>query len=256
MVSLVRLSRPFVVAVVVERSIAAAARATAASLRAGADAVELNLAALTHADQPQRPFFRRFAPPVYTSCRRAAFMRVYGRRFARLPARSEETRMDLQLEAVRRGAAGVDIEADTFAPSASGWTRDRGAVRRQREVIAAAHRRGATVICSWHPPHKLTFAEALRAVRTLAERGADFVKIVERTRNVPEALDSAAISRRLRDRLPVPFVMLPLGPGAETVRPLMTAFGAAYLLARPPVGSNRLPAQPLVARARQLVDLL
>ena len=256
MVSLDRVPRPFVVAVVVERTMAAAARATAASLRDGADAVELNLASLGRADQPRRAFFGRVARPVYTSCRRAAFMRVYGRPFARLPVWSEETRLGRQLEALKLGSAGLDIEADTFAPSASGWTKDREAIRRQREVIATAHRRGCAVICSWHPPHKLTEAVALRAVRTLAGRGADFVKIVERTRNVVEALDSAAISLRLRDRAPVPFVMLPLGPGAETVRPLMTAFGAAYLLARPPVGSNRLPAQPLVARAQQLVGVL
>ena len=79
--------------------------------------------------------------------------------------------------------------------------------------------------------------------------------MVERVRNLDEALDSVRLSLRLQEWCDFPFIFLPLGPGAERVRPYMTAFGAAYLLARPPVGSNRLSAQPPVARARALVDL-
>jgi 3-dehydroquinate dehydratase len=255
MVKLTKLSRPFVVAVAVERTAAAAARAVAASFRDGADAVELNLSSLPETEQPTSAFFRKHRGPIYTSCRRAAFMGVYGDRLARLPAWSDETRMDLQLAALGHGAAGLDIEADTFAPSPDEWTRDRRAIRRQRAVAAAARRRGAAVIFSWHPPRALTFAEALRAARALEARGADFIKIVERVRNEREALDAVAISLRLREKLATPFIFLPLGPGAARFRPFMSAFGAAYLLARPPVGANRLPAQPLVAKARALVDL-
>jgi len=255
MVRLTKLSRPFVVAVAVERTVAAAARTVAASFRDGADAVELNLASLPETDQPESSFFRKYRGPIYTSCRRAAFMQIYGAKFARLPAWSDEARMDLQLAALDCGSAGLDIEADTFAASLDEWTCDRGAIRRQRAVAAAARRRGAAVIFSWHPPRALAFAEALRAARALAARGADFVKIVERVRNEREALGAVAISLRLQEMLATPFIFLPLGPGAERFRPFMTAFGAAYLLARPPVGANRLPAQPLVAKARALVDL-
>ena len=86
------------------------------------------------------------------------------------------------------------------------------------------------------------------------DRGADFVKIVERVRTRAEALDSLAISLVLREKLGRPFVFLALGAEAVRFRPFMTAFGASYLLARPPVGANRLPAQPL-ASARATVDL-
>jgi 3-dehydroquinate dehydratase len=182
-------------------------------------------------------------------------MRVYGAEFARVPVRQDEVRMDLQLAALAAGSAGLDLEADTFAPAPDEWTRNGRALRRQADVVAAAHRKGRAVIYSWHPGRKLGWGEALRTVNTLRARGADFVKVVERVRNLDEALDSVRLSLRLRERCDFPFVFLPLGPGAERVRPYMTAFGAAYLLARPPIGSNRLPAQPPVARARALVDL-
>ena len=255
MVRLVQVPRPFVVGVVVERDTAAARRATVASFRDGAGAVELNLASLAHDAVVARGFFAGLLGPIYTSCRRAPFMRVYGAKFARVPVRPEETRMELQLAALAAGSAGLELEADTYAPSPDEWTRDRRALRWQAEVVAAAHRARKAVVYSWHPRRKLGWAEALRAVQALRARGADFVKVVERVRGVDEALDSVRLSLRLRDRCDFPFVFLPLGPGAERVRPYMTAFGAAYLLARPPVGSNRLPAQPPVARARALVDL-
>jgi 3-dehydroquinate dehydratase len=255
MVRLVDVPRPFVVGVVVERDIAAARRALVASFRDGAGVAELNLASLAENQFPTRKFFLGLRGLVYTSCRRAPFMRVYGAKFARVPMRREETRMELQLAALAVGSAGLDLEADTYAASPDEWTRDRGALRRQAEVVAGAQRARKAVIYSWHPGRKLGWTEALRAVNVLRARGADFVKVVERVRNLDEALDSVRLSLRLRERCDFPFVFLPLGPGAERVRPYMTAFGAAYLLARPPVGSNRLAAQPPVARARALVDL-
>ncbi|MDB6170262.1 MAG: type 3-dehydroquinate dehydratase [Verrucomicrobia bacterium] len=255
MVSLTQLKRPFVVGVVAERDAGAARRAASAAFREGADAVELNLASLDDDDLPGRAFFARLPGPVYTSCRRARFMTVYGAKFRQLSARADARRMELQLSALVAGAAGLDLEADTFAACADEWTRERGALRRQAEVVAAAQRARKTVIYSWHPPRKLAWREASRAVAALRDRGADFVKVVERVRSVSEALDSVRLSLRLRAAHDFPFVFLPLGPGAETVRPFMTAFGAAYLLARPASGSNRLPAQPLVARARALLDL-
>lgn len=253
-VRLSRLRRPFVVSVVVETSMTAARRASSAAFAAGADAIELNLASL-RGGMPDPRFFRETPGPVYTSCRRAGFMRVYGSAFRRSNARSEELRMDLQLAALAAGSAGLDIEADTFAPCADEWTDDRPSIRRQRQIAAIAHRNGADVIFSWHPPRKLNGSEALRAARSLQARGADFVKIVERVRDAREALDSAAISLKLAEALSVPFIFLPLGPGADRIRPVMTRFGGAYLLSRPPVGSNRLAAQLPVALARALVDL-
>lgn len=253
MVSLQNLPRPFVVGVVVERTAAAATRSAESAFQDGADAIELNLASLRDAPGPE--FFRRAHGPVYTSCRRAGFMAVYGKKFGRLPELSDDERMQRQFNLIAAGSAGLDIEADAFAPDPGEWTRDRAAIRRQTQLAAATRRAGAAVVFSWHPPRKLRMAEALRAACTLRDRGATFVKIVERVRSRAEALDSLAISLRLGERFAGRCVFLALGPEAVRFRPLMASFGAAYLLARPALGSNRLAAQPPVARARTLADL-
>src|SRR6187401_2484912 len=134
MVSLTKLPRPFVVGVVVERNASAATRAAAAAFRTGADTVELNLASLRDDAGLDRRFFSRFQRPVYTSCRRAPFMAVYGATFARLPVLADEERMARQVALFAHGSAGLDIEADTFAPGRDEWTDDRVAVRRQRDL--------------------------------------------------------------------------------------------------------------------------
>ena len=256
MVTLLNAKAPFVVGVVVERSVTDAEHVAGAAFTAGAHSVELNLASLKTPSQIDEGFFVRLQSPVYTTYRRAPFMAIYGPRFSRLPACTDEHRMAQQTRMLCVGSAGLDIEADTFAPNRDEWTNDRAALRQQRTVAATAHHYGAAVIYSWHPPRKLTLREALHGARALRNRGADLVKIVERVRTRADALHSVAISLALRDKLDHPFIFLALGKEALRFRPLMTAFGAAYLLARPPVGANRLPAQPPVAHARALVSLV
>lgn len=256
MVSLLRLKTPFVVGVVVECKVTHAERVAAAAFAAGAHLVELNLASLKDSTQIDEGFFVRLRSPVYTTFRRAPFMAIYGPQFHRLAACTDAHRMDRQTQLLHFGSAGLDIEADTFAPNHDEWTNDRAALRQQRAVATLASQNGAAVIFSWHPPRKLTLKEALRAAHSLRDRGADLVKIVEKVRTRADALNSVAISLALRDRLDHPFVFLALGKEAVRFRPLMTAFGAAYLLARPPLGTNRLLAQPPVARARALIGLI
>jgi len=256
MVSLLALTHPFVVGVVVERNVKAASRAASAAFRAGAHSIELNLASISNQTSINGKFFNHLRLPTYTTYRRAPFMAVYGPKFTHLPACADDERMARQITLLDYGSVGIDIEADTFAPNRDEWTDDRSAIRRQRTLASTAHQRGAAVIWSWHPPRKLTLKEALSAARSLQDRGADFVKIVERVRTRTDALNSIAISLALRDKLDQPYVFLALGKEADNFRPFMTAFGAAYLLARPPVGANQLTAQPLVARARALVDLI
>ncbi len=246
-----RLKSPFIVGVVVEQSTGEAVRSLRAAFREGADAAELNLPPLVSI--PRRLFAT--AHPVYTSCRRAAFMGVYGRAFAQLPVLTDEARMECQLAALELGSAGLDIEADSFAPSPDEWTHARGAVARQQRLSELTRRRGRTTIFSWHPPRKLTLPEARSRARLLRDRGADFVKIVEVVRSREEALDSLRISLTLHEELDFPFVFLALGREAVRFRPLMTRFGSAYLLARPSRGANCLPAQPTVTTARAVLAI-
>jgi hypothetical protein len=163
--------------------------------------------------------------------------------------------MTRQMDSLAAGSCGMDIEADCFAPATDEWTTDRGAVRQQQWLAARAHAQRRSVIFSWHPGRKLSLSEARRRAQQLRDRGADFVKIVETVASDEAALDTVRISLALRRELNFPFVFLALGEAALQFRPFMTHFGAAYLLARPAGGENRIGAQPLVAPARTIVDL-
>ena len=92
-----------------------AARAAAAAFREGADAVELNLASLRRDDGANRAFFPGLGRPVYTTCRRAGFMAVYGPRFARLPVVADDRRMARQLALAASPVNGITFCEGCFA---------------------------------------------------------------------------------------------------------------------------------------------
>lgn len=242
---------PFVVGVVVEKEGSAAESSLQNASVEGADCAELNLASLPVISSK---WFNR-SMPVYTTCRRAAFMRIYGEKFRHLPELSDEERMEKQRDAFYSGSAGLDIEADTFDPDPEEWTENREAVARQKALAREARDIGASVIFSWHPPRKLCLKEAETAIGSLMDRGADFVKIVEQVRTREEALDSLFISARLWEKGFTRFIFYGLGESAISFRLLTCSFGSAYLLARPKVGGNQIAIQPEVWRARALLDL-
>jgi len=244
---------PFVVGVVVEKSLMEARNSIKLSYREGADAVELNL---PNIDKVNDGLFNAVPIPVYTSCRRAGFMAVYGERFAGMSPLSDVARMEKQLEAFAAGSAGLDIEADTFDPNFDQWSEKIQTVERQREIADTVHDKAGTVIFSWHPPRKVTLSEACEKMQALEGRGADFVKVVERVADKDEAIETLRISLHLRERFNTPFIFLALGAAAVPFRPLMCSFGAAYLLARPSRGGNQIAEQPLISTAKSMIDLL
>ena len=64
MVSLLALTHPFVVGVVVERNVKAASRAASAAFRAGAHSIELNLASISNQTSINGKFFNHLRLPT------------------------------------------------------------------------------------------------------------------------------------------------------------------------------------------------
>jgi len=258
MVKLHELKKPFVVGTVVENDLEAAKRAVQGSVEHGAHAVELTLSGLypNHANPVDYCDFAEYGVPVYTTFRRSAFMKIFGADFADLPAVDDERRMEFQKALFSQGLAGIDIETDTFDPNEDEWTDQGEAVERQMTLADGIRQSGGSVIFSWHPPRKLTFEQAASAVEEMRRRGADMVKIVEQTHDLSEVFHSIETCYRLRRKFPeAPFIFLALGEEAPPFRHLMTHFGASYILARPPVGGNRLAVHPPVKRALEAIRL-
>ncbi len=114
---LTTLPRPFLVNVVTDRTPDAAVATMRSARFEGAHAHELNLPALPDADpDTMRAVIAAPGQPVYTSCRRARFMTVYGLPLESVPQWGDEERMERQIAALGLGAVAIDMELDTFDP--------------------------------------------------------------------------------------------------------------------------------------------
>jgi len=268
------LRRPFVVGVVYDDDVRAAAETVRRGTRDGADAFELNLPRLGCPDaEALATVVEATDRPVYTSCRRAPFTDVYGPSAHRPRPMAEEARMAAQLAALRYGSAGIDMELDTFDPHpapppgtpemdaavrAGGppreVTEDPRAVRRQRDLIAEVHAAGAEVVLSCHTACALGDAEAERLGVLMAGRGGDLLKIVAAARDSEDTLALLRATVRMAARLSVPFTLMPVGAGAHRSRFVLPLLGAAWAFGQVSHGPGGFRQMPLVRELRAVFD--
>lgn len=273
---LTALPRPFIVCVVTDRTIEAAVATMRLAQLDGAHAYEINLPALAGDDEMRlSEAIAAVDGPVYVSCRRREFMRVYGMRGDSVPNWSDEVRMRRQLEAATLGASAIDIELDSFDPQpapplgtpaadAFGATEgppaeltvDPGAVVRQRATAADAKRAGAEVIFSCHTGRP----QAIDSLREIAghavERGADLIKIVTPCQTRAHLYDLLEATARLHAELPVPFTLVGAGPAGQLSRVIGANFGSAWLLGQQTLTPGGFHPQPLVSQLRETIRLM
>lgn len=200
----------------------------------GAHAVELNLPAISDITNGELQALIDKSPiPIYTTCRRAPFMTVYGFALETLPAWSDDKRMEQQLAAIHTGSVAIDIEMDTFDPhpapplgtpdslafaatpgSAAELSHNRVALSRQREVIAEAHTAGAEVILSCHTGRPQSTEQLVQVAHDAAARGGDLLKIVTPCRHSKDLVALLDATARIQDTLPIPFIMVGAGEPA------------------------------------------
>jgi len=270
------LPRPFIVAVVTDRDPAAALATMRLARIEGAHAAELNLPLLADADPVALTAAMRGAGLVpYVTCRRRAFMAVYGVDPATLPEWPDDERMARQLAATDLGAAAIDIEMDTFDPRPAPprgtpealafaatrgvpaeWSHDPTAIARQREIVAAAHAAGADVIVSCHTGRPCT-TETLVAIATDAvDRGADLVKIVSPCPTRADLYALLEANTCCAQSLPAPVSIIGAGAAGDFSRLLGPHFGAAWAIAQLTFTPGGFHPQPLIAQVRETIRLV
>ncbi len=238
MARLSEVARPFLISVVVEREPERIRAALESSRAGGAGAVELNLAQIAAGDLGAvREIAAACELPVYTACRSAGFMRVYGFDSG-LDALDDAARTERQL-AMLGPCCAVDVE---FEGSTA--------------VIEHVHAMGFEAIVSRHAEGPLTAGETLVLARRMSECGADFVKIIQRH---SAAVDRAELWRAamfLREHLAVPFVLLSMGPGEMFVRWMACHLGSSYAFVRPPGATRYYAGHPPLDEMRALWSVL
>lgn len=260
------LPRPFIVGVIAERTTAAAARVRGLAARDGADAFELNLPPLhgaTAADLAS--LFAGSKGPMYTTCRRRAFMAVYGIEPNDLPDWSDEERMQRQLTLIASGSVAIDMELDTFDPNPApplgseaaehfaatagepaelSWS--NSAISRQRDITAAAHALGADVLMSCHTGRPQPVDGLLAIAATAIDRGADLLKIVSPCRDRRDLAALFEATARLSATTDLPFAIIGAGPAGKVSRLIGGHVGSSWLIGRPSGVVHGFPGQPSI----------
>jgi len=253
---LTQLPRPFVVAVVVERTAPAIAAEMQRSAYAGAHAYELNLPLVDPKDwEALRAILAGSERPVYTSCRRAAFMEVYAR--GAVPSWGEDERVARQLALLEEGSVALDIELDAFEPAqASGVATGEAAVKKQVETAAIAHELGKEVIFSCHATDPLSRDEIVGCVRLAEERGGDLAKVVAPARDEEQALEYLAAAAVIRRTGMLPTTVVASGAAGRITRLVAPALGRSWALCQERFSDGGFLDQPPVAEAREALRIL
>jgi hypothetical protein len=242
----------------------------------GAHTFEINLPAL--AQEPERNLAKTFTAgpePVYTTCRRRSFMKVYGIDEASLPDWTDDERMARQVAAIALGSSAIDIELDTFDPMPAPpigtteaelfaqtfgppaeLTNSAAAVARQKEVAAHAKEMGVEVLFSCHTGRPQTVESLIEIAETAVSRGADMVKIVTPCRDRTDLFAVLEGTSRLATLLPVPFTLIGAGEAGQLSRVVGANFGSSWLIGQQTMTPCGFHPQPLVSQLRETVRLL
>lgn len=270
------LSRPFIVCVLTDRTVDETIATIRLALYEGADAYELNLPALKGVSlETIAPILTATDRPIYTSCRRADFMTVYGLSLRELPVWSEAVRMKRQLDALSLGSVAIDMEMDTFdphpappldSPEAAAFAQGRGepaelthdpaALARQREIIDAAHEAGAEVILSCHTGRPQSSDRLIALAKLALERGADLVKIVSPCPRLDDLLALFEATGQLKNLMPIPYTLLGSGETGSLSRTIGVTLGSGWALGQQALVPGGFHPQPLVAHLREILRLL
>jgi 3-dehydroquinate dehydratase type I len=267
-----RLTRPFICADLSEKTVRSFVRRIEeieGSFRA--DSFEINLAPLK-AGRVGDIFSVTDRPCIVTN-RRPRVMRSYG--FSRLRAIGERDRMRRMLSALDAGAAALDMEIDTFdfhgeqgKPQFGSkeeeayarnprsrpveFTENRTAMREQEKVIGQVHAVGGEVLMSCHSQLRMKARTAIELGGTMADRGADFAKVVMMTFDSRDVLRLLSCVLEMKSRENIPFNLMNQGPGAHIGRLLSAAFGSAWVFCRPEKGFV-YHGQPTVREAKEFL---
>jgi 3-dehydroquinate dehydratase len=273
---LTTLPRPFIVAVATDRSVESTLATIRQAANQGAHAIELNLPAISDAtDHELKQMLGESPIPVYTSCRRAPFMGVYGFRDGEVPVWADEERMERQLAALHFGSRAIDMEMDTFDPhpappigsaEASPFASEPGepaeltddpvAIACQREIINEAHTAGAEVILSCHTARPQSVEQLLAIGKRAVERGGDLLKIVTPCRNAADLLALLQATVEMKQCLRIPFILVGGGQAGLISRSIGVNFGSSWIIAQVERTPDGFPDQPLVREVVEMSRLL
>lgn len=255
------LPRPFICGSLREPTVADTVATIQNSVQHGATAFSLHLSRLEPQERTHENLSRIFA------CTDAPILSLNYRNDR---PKSDEERVGEQLDAVRAGAAAVDIPGDTFDPHPADWfaaeagrvfdgrprevAADASARRRQQELIAEVHDLGAEVMLSAHVRMPLGAEVVLEAVEDFAARGADMAKVVTLCLSDEDVVEAVRTMLLLRERVALPYQFQCHGERGKLTRMLSPMLGSMLVFANDHYTTRSLSAQPLIESMRAVFE--
>lgn len=240
--------RPFVAAIVQERSVDAAIANILNSEHVGATGFMVDLTFLPDEERSAENLHR-----IFHATGRPVMPLFYRTQHMAAERFSDEARVEEMMRCLDAGAAAIDVMGDLFAPSPRELARDAQAVARQRELIDRIHARGAEVLISSHMPEALSAEEVLEHLSRQAERGADIAKIIVGCNTEEELLESVRTTILLKKEMQIPFIHLCNGKLGRLQRFIAPMLGSMLTFGVERFNPQSLGAQPTIASARSVL---
>ena len=168
---------------------------------------------------------------------------------------TDEQCVEVLLLAIESGATIVDIMGDMY-DRGSKWelTENPEAIARQKALIEKIHAMGGEVLMSSHTSSNLTVEETLKVAKAHEERGADLIKIVNKTDSIEDLPKSFETIIELNKTVNKKFLYLECGPTQKMVRNLGPQLGVCMYLTCQFYGVADTPAQPKLSRLKKIIE--
>lgn len=172
-------------------------------------------------------------------------------------SKSDDERVELLLSGLKAGATLCDVMGDLYDPSPYQMSWSETAARKQTELIRQIHALGGEAIISCHTQAFLGEEELVRIALEQKRRGADIVKIVNRTDTREEMEADFRVIFRLRKELgDTRLLLLANGPYSRPLRQLGPSFGVCTYLCAPEYKPGYSKEQPILSAMKTARDRL
>lgn len=169
---------------------------------------------------------------------------------------TDEEREELLLLGLASGANVCDMMGDFYAPAVNQLTEEPKAIQKQENLIKRIHSLGGEVLMSTHLPEYTPLKELLRIAREQERRGADILKIVNRSNTEDELKDNLDAVFALKKEVHKPFLLLTSGSYGRFLRLTGPALGVCMYLTVDQFTELDFPQQPKLNKAVSLREIL
>ena len=209
-----QLKSPAIAGVINQKTVAGAISKIKNCIFAGASMIDLHLECLSYSGEAD-------LKKIMSSSKLPVLALNYSKEIPEDDELFEVARTESLLEAVRAGAAGIDMQGYTFhRPSKSGFyggdrysftkgnpkeiVTDEAIIDKQRALIEKVHAMGGEVLLSCHPGIVMNTEQVVELALFLEKRNPDIIKIVTRAETEEDLAESIRTMLALKKAVKTP----------------------------------------------------